>query len=92
VQLLPLLRAINDRLFSGNAASDVGVLSRFFRHLAGESANAISWRERLRGKTVPRINDDRASSPVKRLSVGMRHLGGGPRRANPQRHNMRFEL
>jgi MarR family transcriptional regulator, organic hydroperoxide resistance regulator len=41
MQLVPLLRGINDRLFSGNDASDVAVLSRFLRQLAGESANAI---------------------------------------------------
>jgi MarR family transcriptional regulator, organic hydroperoxide resistance regulator len=40
-QLVPLLRGINDRLFSGNDASDVAILSRFLRQLAGESANAI---------------------------------------------------
>jgi DNA-binding MarR family transcriptional regulator len=40
-QLVPLLRGINDRLFSGNDASDVAVLSRFLKQLAGESANAI---------------------------------------------------
>jgi DNA-binding MarR family transcriptional regulator len=39
-QLVPLLRGINDRLFSGNEASDVAVLSRFLKQLAGESANA----------------------------------------------------
>jgi DNA-binding MarR family transcriptional regulator len=40
-QLVPLLRGINDRLFSGNDASDVAVLSRFLKQIAGESANAI---------------------------------------------------
>jgi len=40
-QLVPLLRGINDRLFSGNDSSDVVVLSRFLKQLAGESANAI---------------------------------------------------
>jgi MarR family transcriptional regulator, organic hydroperoxide resistance regulator len=40
-QLVPLLRGINDRLFSGNDAPDVAVLSRFLKQLAGESANAI---------------------------------------------------
>lgn len=40
-QLVPLLRGINDRLFSGNDGSDVVVLSRFLKQLAGESANAI---------------------------------------------------
>jgi DNA-binding MarR family transcriptional regulator len=41
VQLVPLLRGINDRLFSGNDASDVAVLSKFLKQIAGESANAI---------------------------------------------------
>jgi MarR family transcriptional regulator, organic hydroperoxide resistance regulator len=50
MQLVPLLRAINDRLFSGNAASDVGVLSRFLKHLAGESANAISMAHAFAGE------------------------------------------
>lgn len=40
-QLVPLLRGINDRLFSGNDASDVAILSRFLKQLAGESTNAI---------------------------------------------------
>jgi DNA-binding MarR family transcriptional regulator len=40
-QLVPLLRGINDRLFSGNDASDVATLSRFLKQIAGESANAI---------------------------------------------------
>jgi DNA-binding MarR family transcriptional regulator len=40
-QLAPLLRGINDRLFSGNDVSDVAILSRFLKQLAGESANAI---------------------------------------------------
>lgn len=39
-QLVPLLRGINDRLFSGNDASDVAILSRFLKHLADEAANA----------------------------------------------------
>jgi DNA-binding MarR family transcriptional regulator len=40
-QLVPLLRGINDRLFSGTDAPDVAVLSRFLKQIAGESANAI---------------------------------------------------
>jgi DNA-binding MarR family transcriptional regulator len=40
-QLVPLLRGINDRLFSGTDAADVAVLSRFLKQIAGESANAI---------------------------------------------------
>jgi DNA-binding MarR family transcriptional regulator len=41
LQLAPLLRGINDRLFSGNAPADVAILSKFLKHLADESANAI---------------------------------------------------
>jgi DNA-binding MarR family transcriptional regulator len=41
LQLAPLLRRINDRLFSGNSAADVAVLSKFLRHIAAESGNAI---------------------------------------------------
>jgi len=40
-QLTPLLRRINDRLFSGNSPADVAVLSKFLKHLADESAHAI---------------------------------------------------
>ena len=40
-QLTPLLRGINDRLFSGNTPADVAVLSKFLKHLADESANSI---------------------------------------------------
>jgi DNA-binding MarR family transcriptional regulator len=40
-QLTPLLREINDRLFSGNKGSDVAVLSRFLRHLADEVPYSI---------------------------------------------------
>jgi DNA-binding MarR family transcriptional regulator len=41
LQLTPLLRQINDRLFSGNTPADVAVLSKFLKHLADESANSI---------------------------------------------------
>jgi DNA-binding MarR family transcriptional regulator len=41
LQLAPLLLRINDWLFSGNSAADVTVLSKFLRHIAAESANAI---------------------------------------------------
>jgi DNA-binding MarR family transcriptional regulator len=40
-QLTPLLRGINDRLFSGNTPADVAVLSKFLKHLADESSNSI---------------------------------------------------
>jgi len=41
IELAPLLRRINDRLFAGNTPTDVAVLSKFLRHLADESANSI---------------------------------------------------
>jgi MarR family transcriptional regulator, organic hydroperoxide resistance regulator len=41
LQLTPLLRRINDRLFSGNTTADVTVLSKFLKHLAEESATSI---------------------------------------------------
>jgi len=40
-QLTPLLRQINDRLFSGNKPADIAILARFVEHLADESANSI---------------------------------------------------
>jgi DNA-binding MarR family transcriptional regulator len=39
--LAPLLRRINDRLFSGNSASAIKVVAKFLRHVADESTNAI---------------------------------------------------
>jgi DNA-binding MarR family transcriptional regulator len=41
LRLAPLLRGINDRLFSGNTPADVAVLSKFLKHLADESATSI---------------------------------------------------
>jgi DNA-binding MarR family transcriptional regulator len=40
-RLTPVLRTINDKLFSGNRASDAAVLSRFLRHLAEETPQSI---------------------------------------------------
>jgi MarR family transcriptional regulator, organic hydroperoxide resistance regulator len=40
-ELAPLLRRINDRLFSGNSANAIRVVAKFLRHVAGESANSI---------------------------------------------------
>jgi DNA-binding MarR family transcriptional regulator len=40
-QLAPLLRRINDRLFSGNSASDIATVSKFAKHIANESRNSI---------------------------------------------------
>jgi DNA-binding MarR family transcriptional regulator len=40
-KLAPLLRRINDRLFSGNTANAVGVVAKFLKHVADESANSV---------------------------------------------------
>jgi DNA-binding MarR family transcriptional regulator len=40
-RLAPLLRRINDRLFSGNTANAVGVVAKFLKHVADESANSV---------------------------------------------------
>lgn len=40
-RLAPLLRRINDRLFGGNSASDIAILSKFAKHIADESNNSI---------------------------------------------------
>jgi MarR family transcriptional regulator, organic hydroperoxide resistance regulator len=40
-RLAPLLRRINDRLFGGNSASDIAILSKFAKHIAHESNNSI---------------------------------------------------
>jgi DNA-binding MarR family transcriptional regulator len=39
--LAPLLRRINDRLFSGNTANAVTVVAKFLKHVADESANSV---------------------------------------------------
>jgi DNA-binding MarR family transcriptional regulator len=39
--LAPLLRRINDRLFSGNTANAVAVISKFLKHVADESGNSV---------------------------------------------------
>jgi MarR family transcriptional regulator, organic hydroperoxide resistance regulator len=39
--LAPLLRRINDRLFSGNTANTIGVVAKFLKHIADESANSV---------------------------------------------------
>lgn len=41
--LTPLLRRINDRLFFGNKAADIAVLSRFMRHIAEEAPHSIRF-------------------------------------------------
>ena len=40
-RLAPLLRRINDRLFSGNTAKAVSVVAKFLKHVADESANSV---------------------------------------------------
>lgn len=40
-KLAPLLRRINDRLFSGNTANAIGVVAKFLKHVADESANSV---------------------------------------------------
>jgi DNA-binding MarR family transcriptional regulator len=41
-ELAPLLRRINDRLFSGNTANAINVVARFLRHVADESTNSVA--------------------------------------------------
>jgi len=40
-ELTPLLRRINDRLFSGNRAGDMDAVANFLRHIADETPNSI---------------------------------------------------
>ena len=40
-ELTPLLRRINDRLFSGNRARDMEAVANFLRHIANETPNSI---------------------------------------------------
>jgi MarR family transcriptional regulator, organic hydroperoxide resistance regulator len=40
-KLAPLLRRINDRLFSGNTATAIDVVAKFLKHVAAESANSV---------------------------------------------------
>jgi DNA-binding MarR family transcriptional regulator len=40
-RLAPLLRRINDRLFSGNTPNAVSVVAKFLKHVADESANSV---------------------------------------------------
>lgn len=48
-KLAPLLRRINDRLFSGNSASAIGVVAKFLRHVADKSANSIRMARNFSG-------------------------------------------
>jgi DNA-binding MarR family transcriptional regulator len=47
--LAPLLRRINDRLFSGNTANAISVVAKFLRHVADESANSIRMARNFSG-------------------------------------------
>jgi DNA-binding MarR family transcriptional regulator len=47
--LAPLLRSINDRLFSGNPANAVGVVAKFLKHVADESANSVRMARNFSG-------------------------------------------
>lgn len=40
-ELTPLLRRINDQLFSGNSANAVRIVAKFLKHVAGETENAV---------------------------------------------------
>jgi len=53
-QLTPLLRRINDRLFSGNKPSDIAILARFVQHLADESTNSIRMARAFAAENTPR--------------------------------------
>jgi DNA-binding MarR family transcriptional regulator len=48
-ELAPLLRRINDRLFSGNSSNAVSVVAKFLRHVADESANSIRMARNFSG-------------------------------------------
>ena len=48
-RLAPLLRRINDRLFSGNSTSAIGVVARFLKHVADESANSVRMARNFSG-------------------------------------------
>jgi MarR family transcriptional regulator, organic hydroperoxide resistance regulator len=48
-ELAPLLRRINDRLFSGNTANAINVVAKFLRHVADESANSIRMARNFSG-------------------------------------------
>lgn len=40
-ELTPLLRSINDRLFSGNTTNDIAAVAHFLRHIADEIPHSI---------------------------------------------------
>jgi len=51
--LTPLLRKINDRLFSGNKPADIAILSRFIQHLADESAHSTRLAQAYAAENAP---------------------------------------
>ena len=53
-RLTPLLRKINDRLFSSNKPADIAILSRFMQHLADESAHSIRLAQAYAAENAPR--------------------------------------
>ena len=54
-ELTPLLRRINDRLFSGNRARDMDAVANFLRHIADETPNSIHLAKSFR----PGARDER---------------------------------
>jgi len=61
-ELTPLLRRINDRLFSGNRARDMDAVANFLRHIADETPNSIHLAKGFR----PGARDERRrKSPAK---------------------------
>ncbi len=61
-RLTPLLRKINDRLFSGNKPSDIAILSRFVQHLAEESAHSIRLAQAFAAETAPKKLQNRRTA------------------------------
>ena len=53
-RLTPLLRKINDRLFSSNKPADIAILSRFMQHLADELAHSIRLAQAYAAENAPR--------------------------------------
>jgi MarR family transcriptional regulator, organic hydroperoxide resistance regulator len=47
--LAPLLRRINDRLFSGNTANAIAVVAKFLKHVADESTNSVRMVQHFAG-------------------------------------------
>ena len=56
-ELTPLLRRINDRLFSGNRARDMDAVANFLRHIADETPNSIHLAKSFHPRTP--LREDR---------------------------------